>query len=304
MTDQQAEAAHRASERVKSLFQKAKAQLKTGAGLAAAALELHLHQGEGAVLPSQLEMPPCELLPYETLEVLVNHENIWANVHGRHAERICFELDDEALWEPFVKSGKFEPAPFVPFYLPEKLAPKLAPERLANLRTTLLSTLKSEFGEWRNTRGLPVRYNHHIERVLNEGLRLMEAADCSSAPSTRRHVDRWRGKLMAHVQPGRQFVGRAFSFSVASPEEVVPYLLRNHKYHENLVKDARFGLAVQCFGHHCAVVSTRVYVCVIAPKRDPVTFGALRKESTLANVKATADATVKIAKEAFKNDDL
>ena len=85
-----------------------------------------------------------------------HHARVFFSV--AQSQRICFELDDEALWEPFVKSGKFEPAPFVPFYLPEKLAPKLAPERLANLRTTLLSTLKSEFGEWRNTRLWKLRF--------------------------------------------------------------------------------------------------------------------------------------------------
>ena len=40
-------------------------------------------EGSGYALPPELQLKPCEPLPYESLEVLINPENVWANIQAR-----------------------------------------------------------------------------------------------------------------------------------------------------------------------------------------------------------------------------
>ena len=40
-------------------------------------------EGSGHALPPDLQLKTCEALPYESLEVLINAENVWANIQAR-----------------------------------------------------------------------------------------------------------------------------------------------------------------------------------------------------------------------------
>ena len=42
-------------------------------------------QGSGHALPPELVLKPSEPLPYESLEVLINADNVWANTQVRGA---------------------------------------------------------------------------------------------------------------------------------------------------------------------------------------------------------------------------
>ena len=101
--------------------------------------------------------------------------------------------------------------------------------------------------------------------MLDQGLATLEQAACSSSETDARAVDKWRGELLSFLPPDYHFCGRAFSFSVTTPELVVDYLLSNYKYHENGHKEVSFVLAVQCFAHYGAVASTWVYIGWLAP---------------------------------------
>ena len=60
---------------------------------------------------------------------------------------------------------------------------------------------------------------------------MLENAACSSNATEARAVDKWRGQLLANLPPDFKFVGRAFSFSVTTPELVVEHLMKNYSYH-------------------------------------------------------------------------
>ena len=47
----------------------------------------------------ELQLPPCEPLPYGTLEVLVNHENVWANIQAHTIHTLGFDLEQEDRWQ-------------------------------------------------------------------------------------------------------------------------------------------------------------------------------------------------------------
>lgn len=215
----------------------------------------------------RLTLPSCEDLPYESVEVLANHENVWANLDtAYYSHAIGFDLDNEERWLPFIKPGEFEPPPPQPFFVPAGIGPKLPLQRLSSLRQTVLLQLREAYATWRTTRSLKVRWATTIEALLQQGLELLEVAHCSSRPTARRAVDKWRGQLMVAVPLESQFVGRALSFSITDPGQIVAHVMRHYQYHCQLRKDVQFAIAVQCFPHYCAVCSTRVYVGYLASK--------------------------------------
>ena len=220
----------------------------------------------GKTLPELLLPPMKEQLPYETLEVLVNHENIWANVQGQSIPTCGFDLEDEDRWLPFIAKGVWEPpVPPRPFYSVGRIGPKLPPARLSALRLQLFHAIRTAYTEWRSTRSLRTRWAARLEPVLDQGLATLERAKCSSLETDARAVDKWRGELLASLPPDYHFCGRAFSFSITTPELIVDYLMTQYPYHENGHKEIAFALSVQCFAHYGAVASTWVYLGWLAP---------------------------------------
>ena len=90
-------------------------------------------------------------------------------------------------------------------------------------------------------------------------------AACSSQLTDARAVDKWRGYLTSALPPSHKFVGRAFTFSITTPELITEYLMTNYDYHTHGHKDVSFVLAVQCFPHYGAVSSIWVYLGYVVP---------------------------------------
>lgn len=214
----------------------------------------------------ELYLPPVrEQLPYETLEVVANHENVWANLQGVALSACGFDWAERDRWSPFIQSGVFDPPPPRPFYAVARLGPQLPPQRLSALRQQLFRSIKLAYSDWRTTRSLRTRWATALELTLDQGLRVLEQAACSSQVTDARAVDKWRGQLLSALPPDYKFVGRAFSFSVTTPELVVDHLMTHYDYHTNGHKQVVFALAVQCFAHYGAVASTWVYVGCLNP---------------------------------------
>ena len=154
--------------------------------------------------------------------MLVNHENVWANLQGNNTSTLGFNLEDSERWVPFIEAGVFEPSPAPrPFYAVARIGPPLPPQRLLALRRQLFQTIKMAYSNWRTTRSLRTRWATSLEPTLEEGLKVLETSACSSSVTEARAVDKWRGQLLQALPPDYKFVGRAFSFSVTTPELLV-----------------------------------------------------------------------------------
>jgi len=228
-----------------------------GSGSVAGARKLQLEELKLPVL--------AERIPYETIEVLVNHENVWANLQGHALTSMTFNVEDKERWLPFIEEDVFEPAPPRPFYSVGRVGPKLPPQRLEALRQQLRSSIRTAYFSWRQTRNLKTRWLVRLEPTLNDGLATYEMAACSSQLTDARAVDKWRGYLTSALPPDQKFVGRAFTFSITTPELITEYLMTNYDYHTQGHKDVSFVLAVQCFPHYGAVSSIWVYVGYVVP---------------------------------------
>jgi len=224
-------------------------------------------------LPPDLQLKPCEALPYESLEVLINAENVWANIQAYNVTSLGFDLTDETRWNPFIVPKVYDPAPPRPFYSAVKVAAKLPAQRLAALTATLTTKLRAEYTSWRLTRSMRMRFSTKVQAVLEEGLALLEQARCSSSSTAQIEVDKWRGRLMASTPPDHHFRGRALTFSTTDVDEIVEHIMATYPYHEEGHRDATFAIAVATFPHYCAVTAMWVYIAVIVPHKDAATQG-------------------------------
>ena len=236
-----------------------------GGGLGALARQVNA--ASGLALPPELRLRPHEPIPVESLEVLVNAENVWANIQGYGCSTLGFDLDDEERWLPFIKPPLYEPPVPRPFYSTGRIAPKLPPQRLTALSDTLMAKLQSEYTSWRTTRSMRMRWSTRLTKVLDEGLGLLEAARCSSQKTAMIEVDKWKGRLMAATPPDHHFAGRALTFSTTDPDMIVQHIMEKYPYHEEGHRDAMFALSVQAYAHYCAVAAMWVYIGVIIPHK-------------------------------------
>ena len=240
-----------------------------GGGLAPASVAL-LRAAGGAEegMPPLLELLPCERLPFESLEVLVNTDNVWANVQAYDVTKLAFDLEDEARWKPFIKPGIFEPPPPQPFYSLGAIAPKLPKTRLEALRATLLRHLRGAYEEWRRTRSMGLRWIHRLEPTLEEGLLLHERARQTSDIKAVHAIDRWKGTLIEKCPADTKFTGRALTFSIQDPKIITEQIMEQFPYHEEAHRDVKFALAVQAFPHYCAVCAMWVYIGIVIPHKS------------------------------------
>jgi hypothetical protein len=219
-------------------------------------------EASGFALPPELQLKPCEELPYESLEVLINAENVWANIQAYNVTSLGFDLTDETRWHPFIVPKVYDPPPPRPFYSTSKVAAKLPEQRLAALTATLATKLRAEYTSWRLTRSMRMRFNSKVQSVLEEGLALLEQARCSSSSTAQMEVDKWRGRLMAAAPPDHRFRGRALTFSTTDVDEIVEHIMTTYPYHEEGHRDATFAIAIATFPHYCA-----------APRRTAASVG-------------------------------
>lgn len=244
----------------------------------------------GFALPPELQLKLCEPLPYESLEVLINAENVWANIQAYNVTALGFDLNDEARWHPFILPGTYDPPPPRPFYSTGRVAAKLPAQRLAALTATLTNKLRAEYTSWRVTRSMKMKFSSKVQSVLEEGLALLEAARCSSSSGAQIEVDKWRGRLMSSTPPDHHFRGRALTFSTTDVDEIVEHIMGTYPYHEEAHRDATFAIAVATFPHYCAVTAMWVYIAVIVPHKDTSEGQDAKEQEVLKQDKAKKKA--------------
>ena len=61
------------------------------------------------VQASHRPRPPLFFWP-QILEVIANHENVWANLQGAHIPACGFDIEESERWLPFIEPGIFAPA--------------------------------------------------------------------------------------------------------------------------------------------------------------------------------------------------
>eukprot|EP00762_Andalucia_godoyi_P004171 ANDGO_06281.mRNA.1 Rabphilin-1 len=237
-------------------------------------------------------------VPYGSIEVICNHENLWANISGElDPSKVRFDVEDESVWLPFVSEDSRIPPP-IPFYDPKPLGPKMAKARAAALSTLIYNEVKSGYMVWRHRANMETKFLNEFSSLLADGLRVLEATR-TTPPSVVQLVRRktkeigellintedeeardliavhlkalrseadkydfeyWRGKLMQRLPGGYEFEGVPISFSYTDHKRIRRYIMEHFDYHEDSDEKINFLLAVHVTPYANSVSSVWVFI--------------------------------------------
>eukprot|EP00928_Gymnodinium_smaydae_P005861 TRINITY_DN1202_c0_g1_i1.p1 TRINITY_DN1202_c0_g1~~TRINITY_DN1202_c0_g1_i1.p1 ORF type:complete len:1308 (-),score=293.17 TRINITY_DN1202_c0_g1_i1:163-3918(-) len=108
-------------------------------------------------------------LPYDSIDVVFNHENLWANRQNHHPACILYDFPDPseevpadappAKWETLVRT----PIPFAPIAANVSVAPKLRPSAVDNLKEDMRTEMVQNLLLYRSKKGFDCLFDHSEE---------------------------------------------------------------------------------------------------------------------------------------------
>jgi len=126
-------------------------------------------------------------LPYDSIDLIFNRENVWANHMNHHPACITYNLcdtvldDDSAGWLPLLSKEEVCTAEFkVDFVASEDVTiePESQPERLAKLEGSLVAEMKENMRLFRQRKGLDSNWDrdvgHSIQSEVTRFLGILE----------------------------------------------------------------------------------------------------------------------------------
>jgi len=114
-------------------------------------------------------------LPYDSIEVVFNAQNVWANRQNHHPATIHFDFEDgddeegeenpNKTWEPFVKSSSpiDENLTWQPICPTVSVQPELRPSIIDDLQEDLRTEMMQNLQLYRGKRGMDTMFDHNEE---------------------------------------------------------------------------------------------------------------------------------------------
>ncbi|CAE8695613.1 unnamed protein product [Polarella glacialis] len=108
-------------------------------------------------------------LPYDSIEVVFNQANCWANRQNHHPACILFDLDVDdddggpRQWEPFLKEGEEAEFPFQPICPSVSVQPELKSNVVDTLQEDLRTEMMQNLQLYRGKKGMDTMFDHNEE---------------------------------------------------------------------------------------------------------------------------------------------
>jgi len=221
-----------------------------------------------------LPVPPV-LPPYYSVQVVFNHENVWANLQNLNPVKCMYEIDNAEQWKPFCSfedGFSLESSDTLPFYKPPTVPARLKMERAKKVKKDILACLKEGLNYLRESKTLEIIIlepddtpGPHMEDVLGKGLKLLEdrllANDENKRDAIKARLSSWKSELIKSAPPNVSFEGIPINFSYCDGKRIKTRICE--KYEEFLMDsepDVQFCFGVYVAPYYCSVNSTWVYV--------------------------------------------
>jgi len=226
------------------------------------------------VIEEWADLPVVDL-PYESIDLVFNHKNIWGNLGSSRPGRIFYDLENSNRWAPFVDPGFFSPeeneldehGAFKPFYDPRAILPPAASDdKLKVMEDDIRKDLVLAIQNTRDEKGLPTEINEDITSQMKTCLARLEQYYCDRLDVSRNGFVSAKIRLQAACPPGHSYKGRMVNLCYTDPKAIRKYMLDNIKYFDEKGEGAKFGVAAKAVGYPMSITATWIMVAVMVPK--------------------------------------
>ncbi|KAK2952540.1 putative tRNA uridine 5-carboxymethylaminomethyl modification enzyme GidA [Blattamonas nauphoetae] len=189
------------------------------------------------------------ILPYSTLDVVLNHTNVWANNQTLDPALIQFDLDDEEQWKPFLNE-QFEgdsTYPIKPFYPVNadklRLAPAISGARAEMLEQKLYAEIRTQFINYRHPKHLLYGWNTDMDILLRNGLIAMEFQEMTGIKNEK-GINAWKADIARQIQPGQLFRCQPVQFCFSDVKRIRQYLMQKFDFHKTQSPSVKYSFGV------------------------------------------------------------
>jgi len=206
---------------------------------------------------------PFASLPYDCLECIFNHKNLWISRDDLLSKvldpaLLTYDLENVARWEAFVDKRMANEGLPKSFYTSRRLAPKVPADRLRNMEQQIMLEIKSQIQTIRLTTTTLINRSAELEKTLYRGLDLQERLRTGDS-KVAGELGPWKRAIKGNLPPSSKFKGRAFNYAYTDAKKIRRHLLNTCDYAEEMEDGLEFAIAVRVFAFHGGICSVWVF---------------------------------------------
>ncbi|KAJ3437327.1 centrosomal protein of 76 kda [Anaeramoeba flamelloides] len=207
-------------------------------------------------------------IPYMTIEIIANHNNIWANIQETlDPSEICYDLDNKKLWNPYVDQEEGFKKKIKPFYDQIRLRPRIPLRRAENFALQITKEVIGGFTNFRHGNHQKTVFLKKFEKVISGGLSYLEKIESNEyTEKDKLAFLKSKGKLTELTPPGYTFEGVPLNFNYTDKVRIRKHIMEKYDFHLDKDINTIFACGSYVHPYYGGVNSVWVMICVMRVK--------------------------------------
>ena len=120
-------------------------------------------------LPKEKNSNKDLTMPYETIDVIFNRNNVYFNMQYHNPQNILYNIQDSSLWKPlfFADKGNQFKGTFEPFYSMTNFGPTYSPGLVNRMKETLIKEMRVGITAARSGKNLQTKFKKKVKLHFN-----------------------------------------------------------------------------------------------------------------------------------------
>jgi len=247
-------------------------------------------------------------MPFETLDLIFNRRNIWANCQFHDPCHIRFNIYDEDCWYPFInlKNGKIWNDKFEPFFSLANFSSQLSPNQVLRMRETLIREVRIGVTAARSGMNLQTKFkkkNEQINGILAKYLDYLEEKALNRIDESvfKLKFEEWEDMIKTRLPKFYKMEAKTIFFNYFDLEGIRREINDDlEHFYKSKTKNLMFATAAKIFPYLNQVVSVRIILAKFyrIPEED------IGKEDILAYKEEFSNVKKELEEEKDDEDDI
>lgn len=204
-------------------------------------------------------------LPYETIDLIFNRNNIYMNMQYHDPMFIKYNLYDKECWRPYILNGdSIWRGKFEPFYSLTNFGPCYSPGLINKMKESLVKEMRVGLTAARSGKNLQTRFkkkNEYINKILQKYLDYIEELSLGRISEKEFKVknNEWEEMIRSKIPKFYRMEARVVFFNFYEPEIIRRAITEDLEYFYNSkIKNLMFATSAKVYPYQNQIVSVRI----------------------------------------------
>ncbi|KAJ3445017.1 centrosomal protein of 76 kda [Anaeramoeba flamelloides] len=208
------------------------------------------------------------ILPYMTIEIIANHQNLWGNINETmDPAEILYDLENKKSWHPFVDPDEGFSKEVKPFYEACRLGPRSSEGRAKGFAIRIRKEVIAGYTNFRHGKNLKTAFLKKFTPVIESGLNYYEKKAVGNLDEEdEKNYKIWRGKITELCPQGYIFDAFTINFTYVDPTRIRNWIMEKYDFHKEEDINTVFACGAYVQPYFGRVSSVWVMLCVMRVK--------------------------------------